>query len=125
MKPTPKKVFIKENNTYLEITNEEHEQRKISVEGYSAKRFIMLHEVLLEVDEQVHKEFYSAKNHEEYLEWRTRHREVQYDSFDDDDTLGEEMLIDKSIDMDEQLDLKIISEKIHGFLATLSEKDIQ
>lgn len=35
MKYAPKKVFIKENENYIEITNEEHERRKATDEQYA------------------------------------------------------------------------------------------
>ncbi len=123
MKHTPKTVFIKSQNTYVEITNEEHERRKKLDEQYKSKKFILLHGALVEVDELFHKAFYKTKGHEEYLQWRTANKEILYDSYDTDEMLGEDMLIADFIDIDEQIDLKIMSEKIHSFLQTLSDKD--
>ena len=42
MKYAPKKVYVKENNNFIEITNEEHEARKAKDEQYAKRWFIPL-----------------------------------------------------------------------------------
>lgn len=67
MKYAPKKVFIKENGIYIEITNEEHESRKATDEQYAKRKFLPLHGMLMEVDKEFYDEFYRQKDRDEYL----------------------------------------------------------
>lgn len=67
MKYAPKKVFIKENEKYIEITNEEHERRKTTDEQYSHRRFIPLQGYLLEVDEAFYTEYYREEERNKYI----------------------------------------------------------
>jgi len=67
MKYAPKKVFIKENEIFIEITNEEHESRKATDEQYAKRWFIPLQGCLLEVDEQFYNEYYKEYERNRYL----------------------------------------------------------
>lgn len=67
MKYAPKKVFIKDNENYIEITNEEHERCKTTDSTYGKRKFIPLHGMLMEVNEEFYKDFYRQKDRDEYL----------------------------------------------------------
>ena len=57
MKYAPKKVFILENNEYVEITYEELCHREATDKSYEDKLFLPLHGMLMEVTEDVYADF--------------------------------------------------------------------
>ncbi len=124
MKFTYKKIFMKgTDNAYIEITNEEFERLKKADENFKNRQFISLHGALLEVDKSVRDDFYKTKDHEEYLQWRTDNREILYNSYDTDEMLGEEMLMDESVDVEECAEKLFMARKIRQFINDLPEKD--
>jgi len=123
MKYAPKKVFIKENEIYIEITNEEHESRKATDEQYAKRKFLPLHGMLMEVDKEFYDEFYRQKDRDEYLTWRTKNKDVSYNDYDTEECSGEEMLIDPDEDVATQVTDKLMREKLRSVLPLLSEDE--
>ena len=123
MKYAPKKVFIKENENYIEITNEEHECRKMTDEQYAKRKFIPLHGMLMEVDEEFYKDFYRQKDRDEYLTWRTKNKDVSYHEYDTEEYSGEDMLVDPDEDVATQVTDKLMVEKLLTVLSLLSEEE--
>lgn len=123
MKYAPKKVFIKENGIYIEISNEEHERRKATDATYKGRKFIPLHGMLIEVDEAFYKEFYRQKDRDEYLTWRTKNRDVSYNDYDSEECSGEELLVDPDEDVATQVTDKLMLEKLRSVLPLLPEDE--
>ena len=119
----PTNVFIKENDEYIEITNEEHERRKATDEQYAQKLFIPMHGMLMEVDEGFYKEFYRQKDRDEYLTWRTKNKDVSYNDYDTEECSGEEMLVDPDEDVATQVTDKLMLEKLRFVLPLLPEDE--
>ena len=67
--------------------------------SYKDKLFIPLHGMIMEVDETAYRDFYKAKDRDEYLTWRTKYKDISYSQFDDDECCGEDMLADNSEDI--------------------------
>lgn len=65
---TPGKVFILKNNEYIEITLQEHEVLKETMPGYLDKKFVFLHDCLMEVSEDFYVDFYRDKRRQKYLD---------------------------------------------------------
>lgn len=65
---TPGKVFILKNNEYIEITLQEHEVLKETMPGYLDKKFVFLHDCLMEVSESFYLDFYKDKRRQKYLD---------------------------------------------------------
>lgn len=65
---TPRKVFILKNNEYIEITLQEHEALQKTIPGYLDKRFVFLHDCLMEVSESFYTDFYRDKRRQKYLD---------------------------------------------------------
>lgn len=61
MKYAPKKIYIKENNEYIELEYDEFCKRRSNDNSFWNKRFIPVQACLLEVDEQNYKEYYQEK----------------------------------------------------------------
>ena len=77
-KYAPRKVFILENNEYIEISYEELCYREEIDPSYKDKLFIPLHGMIMEVDETAYRDFYKAKDRDEYLTWRTKYKDISY-----------------------------------------------
>ena len=75
-KYAPRKVFILENGEYVEISYEELCRREENDPSYKDNLFIPLHGMIMEVDEISYRDFYRAKDRDEYLTWRTRHKDT-------------------------------------------------
>lgn len=124
-KYAPRKVFILENGEYVEITYEELCRREEIDCTYKDKLFIPLHGMIMEVDEASYREFYRAKDRDEYLTWRTRHKDISYSQFDDDECSGEDMLVDHSEDITEQIIQRIMVDKLnHAMLLLTSDEQL-
>ena len=119
----PTIVFIKENDEYIEITNEEHERRKATDEQYAKKLFIPMHGMLMEVDENFYKDFYRQKDRDEYLTWRTKNKDVSYNEYDTDECSGEDMLIDPDGDVATQVADKLMAEHLRYIVSLLPDDE--
>ena len=100
MKYAPKKVFIKENNIYIEITNEEHEARKATDKQYAKRWFIPMHGMLMEVEEDFYKDFYRQKERDDYLSWRAKNKDISYNDYDTEEgafSVGLRLILDNRI----------------------------
>ena len=124
MKYAPKKVFIKENEIFIEITNEEHESRKATDEQYAKRWFIPLQGCLLEVDEQFYNEYYKEYERNRYLAALDRKNKVlSIEAFDSDDDNGVDFIVDEDEDVEKQVTDKLMIEKLRSVLPQLSEDE--
>lgn len=119
-KYAPRKVFILENGEYVEITYEELCHREEMDCTYKAKLFIPLHGMIMEVDEATYRDFYKAKDRDEYLTWRTRHKDISYSQFDDDECSGEDMLVDQGEDVAGLVMRRMMVDKLNHSMLLLS-----
>ena len=105
MKYAPKKVFIKENEIFIEITNEEHESRKAT-------------------DEQFYNEYYKEYERNRYLAALDRKNKVlSIEAFDSDDDNGVDFIVDEDEDVEKQVTDKLMIEKLRSVLPQLSEDE--
>ena len=123
MKYAPKKVFIKENDVYIEITNEEHEARKATDKQYAKRWFVPMHGMLMEVEEEFYKDFYRQKERDDYLSWRAKNKDISYNDYDTEECSGEDMLIDPDDDVATQVTDKLMLEKLCSVLPLLPEDE--
>ena len=123
MKYAPKKVFIKENDVYIEITNEEHEARKATDKQYAKRWFVPMHGMLMEVEEEFYKDFYRQKERDDYLSWRAKNKDISYNDYDTEECSGEDMLIDPDDDVATQVTDKLMLEKLRSVLPLLPEDE--
>ncbi len=124
MKYAPKKVFILENNEYVEITYEELCHREMTERGYEDKLFLPLHGMLMEVTKDFYDDFYRDKRRQEYITARSiANGDVSYDALDTDEFNGEATLVDPDEDIAEQVAQKMMIEKLHRVLPLLSEDE--
>ena len=78
----PKKVFVKtENGAYTEITYQEFCKRRNADPSYKKRFFIPIQGSLLEVNEDTYRDFYQAKEREDYVdECRQDVGEISYET---------------------------------------------
>ena len=124
MKHTPKKVYVKENDNFIEITNEEHESRKATDEQYAKRWFVPLQGCLLEVDEQFYIEYYKEYERNRYLAALDRkNRILSIEAFDTEDENGVDFIVDEDEDVEKQVTDKLMAEKLRSVLLLLSEDE--
>ena len=124
MKYAPKKVFILENGKYKEITYSELQKLEQSDKSYAEKFFLPLYGMLMEVTEEDYKDYYKDKRRQKYIDECSRKRgDVSYDALDTDETLGAETFEDKSINIEKQVEDKIMNSVLNKALKLLSPKD--
>ena len=124
MKYSPKQVFIKENDNYIEITNAEHEKRKATDEQYAKRWFVPMQGSLLEVDEQFYIEYYKEYERNRYLAALDRkNRILSIEAFDTEDENGVDFIVDEDEDVEKQVTDKLMAEKLHSVLPLLSDDE--
>ena len=120
MKYTPKKVYVKENDNFIEITNEEHESRKASDEQYAKRWFVPMQGCLLEVDEQFYIEYYKEYERNRYLAALDRkNRILSIEAFDTEDENGVDFIVDEDEDVEKQVTDKLMAEHIRYIVSLL------
>ena len=121
MKYAPKKVFILENGVYREISYNELRQLEQTDKSYMDKFSLPLHGMLMEVTEETYKEYYRDKRRQKYIDERSKlNGDISYNSFDTDEFLGEDILVDKRIDVEAQVISKMTVEKLQKAFLLLS-----
>lgn len=124
MKYAPKKVFILENNEYVEISYEELCRREMTDKSYEDKLFLPLHGMLMEVTKDFYDDFYRDKRRQEYITARSiANGDVSYDALDTDEFNGEDTLVDPDENIAEQVAQKMMIEKLRRVIPLLSEDE--
>ena len=120
----PRKVFIKENGEYLELTYEAYCTRCEADHSYQSRRFLPLHGMLMEVSEEEYIQFYKDKRRQKYLmEQSVGHQDVSMDAVLADDFRGEDSLKDPKQDVVEQVERILMTDKLRICLHLLSEEE--
>ena len=110
MEYTPKKVFILDGKTYLELSYAEFRQQK---DTYQSRWFIPLHGMLMEVPEDEYKAFYQERRRQKYLVERSRDNDdFSYDMLTTDDFNGEDILVDTVADTAGQAEISLLLDKL-------------
>ena len=123
MKSEPKAVYMKKNNQYEELSYEEYIN---SGQAYKDKKFLFLHGVLMEVDEDTYKDYYKTRRRQKYLiEQAIKNGDISYDMLTTDECNGENILNSGIQDISETVIHKIMLDRLRGCLSFLSETDRQ
>ena len=118
MKYAPEKVFIKENDTYVEISYQEFCRKQNN--EFKDKFFISLHNMLMEVDEAYYTEFYREQRREKYLRERAIEKgDIYYHSLDTEEFCGEDILVDPDENVAEQVTDKLMAEHIRYIVSPI------
>lgn len=121
MKYAPKKVFILENGNYIELTYEKFCLHKETDSSYADKFFIPLHGMLMEVTEEIYRDFYKSQRRQKYIDERSAENgDFSYDMLTTDDFNGEDILVDTSQEISDAVIHKIMLDKLRDSLLLLS-----
>ena len=122
MKYAPEKVFIKENDTYVEISYQEFCRKQNN--EFKDKFFISLHNMLMEVDEAYYTEFYREQRREKYLRERAIEKgDIYYHSLDTEEFCGEDILVDPDEDVAQQVTDKLMAEHVRYVVSLLPDDE--
>ena len=122
MKYTPEKVFIKENDNYIEISYQAFCEGQNNV--FKDRFFISLHNMLMEVDEAYYAEFYREHRREKYLRERAIEKgDIYYDSLDTEEFNGEDILVDPDEDVAQQVTDKLMAEHVRYVVSLLPDDE--
>ena len=123
MKQDPKKVYILENGSYIEITYEQLCQIRSTDEEYKKKhRFIRLHGVLMVTDKD-YKIFYEARRRQKYLKERSEEkRDISLDTLAQEKYDGEIMIPDRTENVEMQVERKLMLENLKTCILLLSDE---
>ena len=115
---TPKKVFVLDGKTYLELSYSEFRQWATTYQG---RRFIPLHGMLMEVPEDAYKAFYKRKRREKYLKDRSKDNgDFSYDMLTTDEFNGEDILVDAVADTQGEAEKNLLLDKLRQGIDSLS-----
>jgi len=121
VKYAPKKVFVLENGTYLELSYAQFHQQK---DTYLGRYFLPLHGMLMEVSVDAYKAFYCEQRRQKYLNERSNDNgDFSYDMLTTDDFNGEDILVDTVADTQGQAERNLLLDKLRKALAQLSVDD--
>lgn len=120
----PKKIFVLEDGKYIELTYQEFCGHRKSDIAYSDKHFIPLHGMLMEVSEEVYKEFYQSRRRQKYLDERSvENGDFSYDMLTAGGFNGEDILIDESPDIADIVVDKLMLDKLRQAISLLTERE--
>lgn len=123
MKYAPKKVFVLENGTYLELSYTQFRQQ---TDTYHGRRFLPLHGMLMEVSEDAYKAFYREQRRQKYLNERSNDNgDFSYDMLTTDEFNGEDILVDTLSDTSGQAEKNILLDKLKKVLCELPDNERQ
>ena len=123
MEYTPKKVFLLEEGTYLELSYAEFRQQAATYQG---RWFIPLHGMLMEVPEDDYKAFYKDKRRQKYLAERSRDKgDFLYDMLTTDEFNGEDILVDTVADTAGLAERNLLLDKLRKAVVSLVEDEQQ
>lgn len=118
MEYTPKKVFVLDGKTYLELSYAEFRQQR---DTYQGRRFIPLHGMLMEVSKDAYKSFYKDKRRQKYLNERSDDNgDFSYDMLTTDEFNGEDILVDAVADTQGEAEKNLLLDKLRQGIDSLS-----
>ena len=99
MKYAPRKVYIKENNVYVELSYTDFCHRRQADQSYMDKLFIPVQGCLLEVVREQYADFYKDKERWRYLKkLDTNHKLLSLEGFTDSEGNMLDFVIDETVD---------------------------
>lgn len=121
----PRKVFITVNGEYVEISHDEHIRRRETDPAYAAKKFILVHGMIMEVTAKDYADFYREKRRQKYLDERSaQNGDISYDMLTTDEFNGEDILVDHEQESISDIVVRdMMVDKLHSVLPLLSEDE--
>ena len=122
VKYAPRKVYIKENNVYVELSYKDFCCRRESDQSYLDKLFIPVQGCLLEVVREQYTEFYKDKERWRYLKkLDTNHSLLSLEGFTDSEGNALDFVIDEAVDVAETVVRAVMVDRLKAALPLLSD----
>lgn len=109
----PRKVFVIENNKYIELSYQSFCDLQASEESFKNKYFLQLHGMLMEVSKEVYFDHYRSKRRQKYLdEQSVKNGDISYDMLTAKGFTGENILMSQEENVQDLVERKIMVEKL-------------
>ena len=124
MKYAPRKVYIKENNVYVELSYRDFCRRRESDQRYMDKLFIPVQGCLLEVVREQYADFYRDKERWRYLQkLDTNHKLLSLEGFTDSEGNVIDFVVDEVVDVAETVVRAVMVDRLKATLLLLSDSE--
>ena len=124
VKYAPRKVYIKENNVYVELTYTDFCHRRQADQSYMDKLFIPVQGCLLEVVREQYTDFYRDKERWRYLKkLDTNHKLLSLDGFTDSEGNVIDFVVDEAVDVAETVVRAVMVDRLKAALPLLSDSE--
>ena len=125
MKYAPRKVYIKENNVYVELSYRDFCRRRESDQSYMDKLFIPVQGCLLEVVREQYADFYKEKERWRYLKkLDTNHKLLSLEGFTDSEGNVFDFVVDEAVDVAETVVHAVMVDRLKAALPLLSGSEL-
>ena len=124
MKYAPRKVYIKKNGGYVELSYTDFCCRRQADKSYMDKLFIPVQGCLLEVVREQYTDFYRDKERWRYLKkLDTNHKLLSLDGFTDSEGNVLDFVVDEAVDVAESVVHAVIIDRLKAALPLLSDSE--
>ena len=124
MKYAPRKVYIKENNVYVELSYKDFCRRRQADQSYMDKLFIPVQGCLLEVVREQYADFYKDKERWRYLKkLDTNHSLLSLEGFTDSEGNVIDFIVDEAVDVAETVVHAVMVDRLKTALRLLSDSE--
>ena len=124
MKYAPRKVYIKENGGYEELSYTDFCRRKQADQSYMDKLFIPVQGCLLEVVREQYADFYKDKERWRYLKkLDTNHSLLSLEGFTDSEGNVLDFVVDEAVDIEETVIHAVMVDRLRAALSLLSDSE--
>ena len=124
MKYAPRKVYIKESGSYVELSYRDFCCRRQANQSYLDKLFIPIQGCLLEDAREQYTEFYRDKERWRYLQkLDTKNSLLSLDGFMDDEGNALDFIADESADVEKAVIHAVMLDRLKNALPLLSDSE--
>ena len=124
MKYAPRKVYIKENNVYVELSYKDFCRRRESDQSYMDKLFIPVQGCLIEAVREQYADFYKEKERWRYLQkLDTNHSLLSLEGFTDSEGNVIDFVVDEAVDVAETVVHAVMVDRLKTAMSLLSDSE--
>ena len=124
MKYAPRKVYIRENSGYVELSYRDFCRRRQADQSYMDKLFIPVQGCLLEVVREQYADFYKDKERWRYLKkLDTNHKLLSLEGFTDSEGNVIDFVVDETVDVAETVVHAVMVDRLKAALPLLSDSE--
>ena len=124
MKYAPRKVYIKKNGGYMELSYTDFCRRREADQTYLDKLFIPIQGCLLEVVKEQYTDFYRDKERWRYLQkLDVKNGLLSLEGFTDDEGNALDFVVDETVDIAETVANALMVDRLNAALSFLSDSE--